>query len=206
MLSCIQGEGVRILIGCEFSGIVRDAFIAQGHDAISCDLLPTESPGPHHMGNVIDFMYSTSWDMAIFHPPCTDLAVSGARWFPEKIKDGRQQKAIEFFMSLANADIPRICIENPIGIMSSVWRKPDQIIQPYRFGHDASKSTCLWLKGLPALTPTKYIEPRIVNGKRRWGNQTDSGQNRLPPSEDRWALRSITYSGIAQAMAAQWGA
>jgi site-specific DNA-cytosine methylase len=138
--------------------------------------------------------------MAIFHPPCTHLAVSGARYFAEKRADGRQQEAIDFFMMLANARIPRICIENPVGIMSTIWRKPDQIIQPWQFGHPESKKTCLWLKGLPKLVPTNILPMR-----KQWENQTPSGQNKLGPSADRWKLRSRTYRGIAEAMAASWG-
>lgn len=199
---------MRILVACEFSGTVRDALIANGHDAVSCDLLPTESPGPHIQDDVLSHL-GDGWDAMIGHPPCTDLAVSGAWRFKEKRLAGKQQSSIRFFMALATADIPRICIENPVSIMSTVWRKPDQIIQPYQFGHDASKRTCLWLKNLPPLRPTKFVQPRVVQsgpyrGMRRWANQTDSGQNRLGPSEDRWKLRSQTYSGVAEAMADQW--
>mgnify|MGYP003153039949 FL=1 len=195
---------MRILIACEYSGSVRDAFIARGHDAVSCDLLPTEAPGPHYQGSVLD-MLDDRWDMMIAFPPCTHLATSGARWFKEKREDGRQQQGIDFFMALANANIEKIAIENPIGIMSTQWRKPDQIIQPYEYGHDASKATCLWLKGLPSLVSTGHVEPRIVDGKRRWANQTNSGQNVLGPSPDRWKVRSKTFQGIADAMANQWG-
>jgi hypothetical protein len=195
---------MRILIACEYSGTVRDAFIKAGHDAMSCDLLPTESPGPHYQGDVRDVIHA-QWDLMIAHPPCTDLAVSGAAWFKEKKINGSQAASISFFMMLAKADIPKICIENPVCIMSSLWRKPDQIIQPNQFGHDASKSTCLWLKGLLPLIPTKHIEPRMVDGKPRWANQTDSGQNNLTPSDERSKLRAETYSGIADAMAQQWG-
>jgi site-specific DNA-cytosine methylase len=140
----------------------------------------------------------------IAHPPCTHLSVSGARWF--KDKQPEQAAALDFVRYLMECDIPQIAIENPVSIISSRIRKPDQIIQPYQFGHDASKKTCLWLKGLPILRPTKFINPRLVDGKNRWANQTDSGQNKLGPSADRWALRSMTYPGIADAMAAQWGA
>jgi hypothetical protein len=178
---------------------------------MSCDLLPTEVPGPHYAGDVRDLLHFP-WDLLIAHPPCTHLSVSGAAHFDAKRLDGRQQAAVSFFMSLAKADVPRIAIENPVCIMSSLWRRPDQIIQPYQFGHDASKSTCLWLKGLPPLRPTSFVEPRRVewpvgSGEfvDRWDNQTDSGQNKLPPSDDRWKIRSETYTGIAQAMAAQWG-
>lgn len=182
---------MRWLIGCEFSGVVRDAFIKLGHDAVSCDLLPTEVPGPHYQGNVMDIV-NDGWDGAIFHPPCTHLAVSGARWFPQKIADGRQQEGIDFFMQLVNADIPRIAIENPIGIMSTVYRKPDQIIQPWQFGYGETKATCLWLKNLPLLIPTNIVDGR------------EARIHKLPPSPDRGKLRSITYQGIADAMARQY--
>ena len=195
---------MRILVACEYSGAVRDAFIAMGHDAVSCDLLPTETPGPHYQGSVLDIL-DDGWDMMIAFPPCTHLATSGARWFKEKREDGRQQQGIDFFMALATANIEKIAIENPIGIMSTQWRKPDQIVQPYEYGHDASKATCLWLKGLPSLVPTEHVEPRIVDGKKRWTNQTNSGQNVLGPSPDRWKVRSKTFQGIADAMAQQWG-
>ena len=184
---------MRVLVACEYSGAVRDAFRAMGHDAVSCDLLPTDVPGPHHQGSVIDII-NDGWDMMIGFPPCTHLAVSGARWFAAKRADGRQQQAIDFFMALANADIPKIAIENPVCIMSTQWRKPDQIIQPWQFGHGETKATCLWLKGLKKLRPTDIVdgrEPRI------W---------KLPPSADRWKIRSKTFAGVAQAMAQQWGA
>ncbi len=193
---------MRVLIACEYSGIVRDAFLARGHDAMSCDLLPSESPGPHYCGDVRDILRD-GWDMMIAHPPCTHLSVSGARWFKDKSQE--QAEALEFVRVLLNAPIPRIALENPVSIISTRIRKPDQIIQPWQFGHDASKSTCLWLVNLAPLVETSLVEPRIVEGRRRWANQTDSGQNKLPPSEDRWKERSRTYLGIAQAMAAQWG-
>lgn len=196
---------MKVLVACEFSGVVRDAFAEKGHDAWSCDLLPTERPGQHIQGDVLNVLNEDGWDLMIAHPECTHLAVSGALRFKEKIADGRQQAAIDFFMRLVNAPIRRICIENPVCIMSTRFRKPDQIIQPWQFGHDASKATCLWLKGLPKLKPTRLIPPRIVNGKKRWANQTDSGQNRLGPSPERAAIRSRTYLGIAKAMAEQWG-
>lgn len=195
---------MRVLIACEYSGAVRDAFIREGHDAMSCDLLPTDSPGPHHQGNVMDII-DRGWDLLIAHPPCTYLCSSGLHW--NKRVPGRQEKtenALRFVEELLAAPIPMIAIENPIGCISTRIRKADQTIQPYQFGHDASKATCLWLKGLPTLKPTRYVEPRIVNGLKRWANQTDSGQNRLPPSKDRWKIRSETYSGIAEAMAQQW--
>ena len=195
---------MRVLIACEYSGAVRDAFIREEHDAMSCDLLPTDVPGPHHQGNVMDII-DQGWDLLIAHPPCTYLCSSGLHW--NKRVPGRQEKtenALRFVEELLAAPIPMIAIENPIGCISTRIRKADQTIQPYQFGHDASKATCLWLKGLPPLKPTRYVEPRIVNGLKRWGNQTDSGQNRLPPSKDRWKIRSETYSGIAEAMAQQW--
>ena len=190
---------MRILVACEFSGIVRDAFASRGHDSWSCDLLETEAPGQHLKGDVLGHL-DDGWDMMVAHPPCDHLACSGARWFKEKRADGRQQQGIDFFMALAEAPIDRIAVENPVGIMSTLWRKPDQIIQPYQFGHPESKKTCLWLKGLPCLSPTDEVEPM-----GRWANQTPSGQNKLGPSPDRWKIRSRTYTGIAAAMADQWG-
>lgn len=208
---------MKVLIACEFSGIVRDAFIAKGHDAVSCDLLPTERPGPHYQGNVIDVLYNnlyltTDWDMMIAHPPCTHLSSSGAAHFAAKRADGRQQRGIDFFLSLTKTDIPKVCIENPMGIMSTHYRKPNQVIQPYEYGHDASKGTCLWLKGLSPLIPTEIIPPHHhVPSKRtgkslpRWSNQCPSGADNLSPGPDRGKLRSTTYQGIADAMADQWG-
>jgi len=183
---------MRILIACEYSGKVRDAFISKGHDAMSCDILETEKPGPHYKGDVRDILYD-GWDMLVGFPPCTHLASSGARWFKEKQADGRQQDGVDFFMLLANSSIPKIALENPVGIMSSRYRKPDQIIQPWQFGHGETKSTCLWLTGLPKLVPTNIVEGREP---RMW---------KLPPSEDRAKIRSETYQGIASAMADQWG-
>lgn len=189
---------MKILVACEFSGIVRDAFLARGHDAISCDLLPTEAPGPHHQGPLEDFIGAgREWDLIIAHPPCTHLAVSGARWFKGK---GREQEyALAFVSMILNRDCPRIALENPVSIISTRIRKPDQIIQPWQFGHEETKKTCLWLKGLPKLVPTKIMAVRNRN-------LTPSGQNKLGPSPDRWKLRSATYQGIADAMADQWGA
>ena len=183
---------MRVLVACEYSGRVRDAFIQAGHDAMSCDLLPTDSPGPHYQGSVLEILHD-KWDLMIAHPPCTHLAVSGARHFAAKRADGRQQDAIDFFLELARAPIPRIAIENPVCIMSSVWRKPDQTIQPWQFGHGETKATCLWLKNLPHLVPTD-----IVSGR-------EARIHKMPPSPDRWKLRSKTYIGIAEAMANQWG-
>jgi hypothetical protein len=196
---------MKVLVACEFSGIVRDAFIRHGHDAWSCDLLPSERPGPHYQSDIMSVLSKNlEWDLMIAHPPCTHLAVSGARYF--KGKEKLQREAIQFVYDLWwKTNIPRICMENPVSILSTWLDKPDQYIQPYNFGHDASKKTCLWLKNLPLLNHTKYIEPRIVDGKKRWANQTDSGQNRLTPSEHRAGDRSRTYEGIADAMANQWG-
>ena len=196
---------MRVLVACEFSGTVRDAFIRGGHEAMSCDLLPTELPGPHYQGNVFDII-EDGWDLMIAHPPCTHLAVSGARHFAKKREDGRQQEAIEFFMMLARAKIPCYAIENPIGIMSNIWRKPDQIIQPYEYGHETTKATCLWLKGLPLLKPTNIVDKGAIwtakSGKRmsQWFYETSL----LRPKE-REKMRNKTFDGIAQAMADQWG-
>lgn len=181
---------MRVLVACEFSGIVRDAFIRRGHDAISCDLLPTEAPGPHIQGDVLDIVAGGGYDLMIAHPPCTHLSVSGARWFKEKRNE--QMTAIGFFMLLAAAPIKRICIENPICIMSRVWRRPDQIIHPWQFGHGEVKATCLWLKGLPPLRPTNIVEGR------------EAKVHKCPPGPDRWKIRSRTYQGIAEAMSSQW--
>lgn len=191
---------MRILVACEYSGRVRDAFIAKGHDAWSCDLLPSETKGPHIQGDVFKIL-DDGWDMMIAHPPCTHLAVSGARHFAKKQASGEQQEALAFVQALLDAPIERICLENPISIISSRIRKPNQIIQPWQFGEPESKATCLWLKNLPLLVPTRVL-PLPLSGK--WQNQTPSGQNRLSPSPDRWKIRSRTYLGIAQAMAEQW--
>ena len=196
---------MRVLVACEYSGTVRDAFIARGHDAMSCDLLPTDVPGPHYQGDVLDVL-GDGWDLMVAHPPCTYLSVSGMHWTRRGLRDPQlTEDALAFVRLLMDAPIRRIAIENPVSIISSRIRKPEQVIQPWMFGHDASKKTCLWLKGLPPLRPTQIVEPRIVNGRKRWGNQTDSGQNRLSPSPDRWKIRSATYAGIAAAMADQWG-
>lgn len=196
---------MKILVACEYSGTVRDAFIAAGHDAMSCDLLPTDQPGPHYEGDVTDII-NDGWDLMVAHPPCTYLSVSGMHWTRRGLRDPQlTEDALAFVQLLLDAPIERIALENPISVISSRIRKPDQIINPWQFGHDASKKTCLWLKNLPPLVPTEIIAPRIVNGKKRWANQTDSGQNRLPPSDDRWKIRSETYAGIARAMAEQWG-
>jgi site-specific DNA-cytosine methylase len=181
---------MRVLIACEYSGTVRDAFLARGHDAMSCDLLPTDTPGPHHQGDVRDIL-GDGWDLMIAHPPCTHLAVSGARWFRDK--QAEQAEALDFVRLLLDAPIFRIALENPVSIISSRIRKPDQIIQPWQFGHGETKATCLWLKNLPVLVPTDVVDGR------------EARVHRLPPSPDRWKLRSATYTGIAAAMADQWG-
>lgn len=252
---------MKVLVACEYSGRVRDAFLALGHDAMSCDLLPTDVPGPHYQGDVFDLDLS-QYDLMIARPPCTYLSVSGMHWTTRGLRDPQlTEDALAFVQRLMDAPIQRIAIENPISVISSRIRKPDQIIQPWWFGEDASKKTCLWLKNLPPLQPTKIIAPRgwslvqmagdmleceecgepfcpehndhyadcdcigpmeddvelkdnsgylfgtrvSPTPKQVWGNQTDSGQNKLAPSADRWKLRSTTYQGIADAMASQWG-
>lgn len=196
---------MKILIGCEYSGIVREAFKAIGFTGtMSCDLLPTEIPGNHYQGDIRDILY-LGWDLLIVFPPCTYLRSSGLHW--NKNNPERREKtedALEFVKELLDAPIQHIALENPVGCISTRICPPDQYVQPHEFGHDASKKTGLWLKNLPKLKGTKYVEPRIVNGKKRWANQTDSGQNKLPQTEDRWKLRSQTYQGIADAMADQW--
>lgn len=179
---------MNVLIACEFSGIVREAFRKRGHNATSCDLLPSDLPGVHICCDVATVL-DRDWDMMIAFPPCTDLAASGARWF--KNKD--QSPAKDFFLKLANAPIEKIAIENPVGIMSTIYRKPDQIVQPWWFGHGETKATCLWLKNLPKLMPTEIVDGR------------EDKIHRMPPSKDRWKNRSRTYQGIAEAMADQWG-
>ena len=190
---------MRVLIACERSGVVRDAFISRGHDAVSCDLVASEAPGPHVIGDALELARSGMWDMMIAFPPCTHLAVSGARYFAEKRADGRQQRGLQFVRDLMAAPIERIAVENPVGIISTQIRKPDQIIQPWQFGEDASKKTCLWLQNIPPLMATGVIV------KKRYANQTPSGQNKLGPSATRAMERSRTYAGIADAMASQWG-
>jgi len=203
---------VKILIACEYSGIVRDAFTAKGHDVTSCDLLPTERPGKHYEGDVYDILYQDDWEMMIAHPDCTYLCSSGLHW-NNKI-EGRAEKteeALEFITDLWTCGIPKICLENPVGCINTrlKFMPRPQYIQPYNFGEDASKKTGLWLKGLRPLRATKQIEGRKVkkNGRiyRRWSNQTDSGQNNLGPSKTRGKDRSLTYQGLADAMAKQWG-
>ena len=217
---------MRVLVACEYSGRVRQAFRDFGHDAWSCDLLPSEDNSPYHIQGDILPLLNQGWDLMVAHPPCTYLAVSGLHWNkkdPERA--AKTEEALEFVWTLMNAPIPRIAIENPVSCISSRIRKPDQIIQPWWFGEDASKKTCLWLKNLPLLTPTQTVEgklyccgaplpnedkyscPNCLGGKkpqRIWGNQTPSGQNKLGPSPDRWKERSRTYPGVAKAIAAQW--
>ncbi len=194
---------MKVLIACEFSGRVRDAFIKRGHDAVSCDLLPTELPGPHIQGDVIPHL-TEDWDLMIAHPPCTHLAVSGAAWF--KYKEKEQKKSLEFVKLLLDASIPKIALENPVSIISTRIRKPTQIIQPYEFGEPISKKTCLWLKNLPKLIPTKIVDKgefiTFKSGKRmpKW-----YAEQWRKPKEERMRERSRTFQGIADAMAEQWG-
>lgn len=182
---------MKVLVACEFSGVVRDAFIQRGHEVISCDLLPTEAIGPHFQGDVFSLLERERFDLMIAHPPCTHLAVSGARWF--KDKQIEQAQALEFVRKLMLVNIDKICIENPVSIISSKIRRPDQIIQPWQFGHGETKKTCLWLKNLPLLQPTQIVDGR------------EARIHKMPPSTERWKERSRTFSGIAQAMAQQWG-
>jgi hypothetical protein len=214
---------MRVLIACECSGVIREAFRARGHDAYSNDIKPARDGSPFHIQDDARRAVKLGWGLMIAHPDCTFLTISAA-WaykdgpYHQAVKPGTltgaarraaQVEAYEFFMELYNAPIPRVAMENPVGVVSTLFRKPDQIIQPYQFGDDASKATCLWLRGLPLLRPTQIVEGREVwhNGRavRRWANQTDSGQNRLPPSADRAHLRAETYAGVAAAMAEQWG-
>ena len=222
----LEGE-VRILIACEYSGRVRNAFAALGHEVVSADFEPSEDgSSAHYQGDCFDLIDSQYFDLMVAHPPCTYLSVSGMHWTTRGLRDPKlTEDALEFVQRLMAAPIEKIAIENPVSVISSRIRKPDQIVNPYQFGEDASKKTCLWLKGLPMLTPTKFVEPRMVccgaevpngdkygcpncNGTKvarpRWGNQCDSGQNKLGPSDDRWKERSRTYQGIANAMASQW--
>ena len=183
---------MNVLVGCEFSGAVRNAFLKRGHMAYSCDLIPSDDNSPWHIqADVRDVIHATRWDLAIFHPPCTHLAVSGARWFKDKKQE--QADALEFVRLLLNAPIPRIALENPVSIISTRIRPPDQIIQPWMFGHGETKATCLWLKNLPKLQPTTIVDGR------------EARVHKMPPSPTRWKERSRTYQGIAEAMADQWG-
>jgi hypothetical protein len=208
-----EGQPMKVLIACEFSGVVRDAFIGGGHDAMSCDLLPTETPGPHYQGSVMDIL-DDGWDLMVAHPPCTYLTLTGNKWFKpefaERFPTRHQDRAdaVEFFMALVNASIPKIAIENPIGIMSSRYQKPNQIIQPWQYGHETTKATCLWLKNLPNLVPTNIVSKGEVvvsksgNRMSRWYYETSM----LPLKNGvRAKARSVTFQGIADAMAAQWG-
>ena len=184
---------MRVLVACEFSGTVREAFARLGHDAWSCDILPSEKGGRHLQDDALRVAYNGQWDLMVAHPPCTHLAVSGARHFAEKIADGRQAEALDFVRALLAAPIKYIALENPISIISSRIRKPDQIIQPWQFGHGETKATCLWLKNLPKLQSTSIVKGR------------EARIHRMPPSPDRWKERSRTFHGIASAMAKQWG-
>lgn len=203
---------LRVLIACEFSGIVRDAFRARGHDAWSCDLLPTESPGPHIQDDVLKHL-NDGWDLMIAHPPCTHLAVSGAAWFEKKKADGRQQQGIDLFMRFAAAPVEKYCIENPVGIMSSLWRKPDQVIQPYYFGDEFQKTTCLWLKNLPPLIHIKsddLFDKQTHVGRGEFitfdsGKRMAKWYAMLRADDKRAHIRSKTFPGIAKQMAEQWG-
>lgn len=192
---------MRVLVACEFSGIVRDAFRARGHDAWSCDLFPTERAGPHFQGSVLSLL-KDNWDLMIAHPPCTYLCSSGLHWNKRRPERAElTETALTFVRILLHASIPKIALENPVGCISTRIRRPDQTIQPWQFGHPESKQTCLWLKNLPPLRPTQVC-PLPESG--RWENMTPSGQNKLGPSADRWRIRSRTYTGIAEAMATQW--
>jgi hypothetical protein len=207
-----QVKALRVLVACERSGVVRRAFRALGHIAWSNDLVPADDGSPHHlvMDALVAARLPVGWDLMIAHPPCTYLSASGLHWNARGVfVDGvpramMTERALEFVRALLACDIPHIALENPVGCISTRIAPPTQYIQPYDFGEDASKRTGLWLKGLPPLVPTLHVPPRIVNGKPRWANQTDSGQNRLPPSETRSDERSVTYAGIARAMARQW--
>lgn len=197
---------MKVLVGCEFSGTVRDCFIAMGHDAISCDLLPTESKGPHIVGDVLDVLYNEDWDLAICHPPCTYLSSSGLHW--NNRIPGRAQKteeALAFIAEMWRAPVPKMCIENPVGCINTRldFMPRPQYVQPYNYEEDASKKTGLWLRGLAPLEPTGNIEPRMVDGKPRWGNQTDTGYDKFGGGKGK--ERSVTFFGIASAMALQWG-
>ncbi len=203
---------MKVLVACEFSGRVRDAFLKRGHDAISCDLLPSESPGPHYQGDVKDILYSENFDLLIGHPPCTYLTCTGNKWnLPEyeerfPLRRENRKEAMAFFLELVNAPIPRIAIENPIGIMSTHYREPDQIIQPCEFGHNVRKSTCLWLKNLPLLKPTQIVSPELHQMKNGWKiAQWYIDTMNIRDLKKRSKARSRTFSGIAEAFADQWG-
>jgi len=189
---------MRVLVACEYSGRVRDAFLARGHDAMSCDLLPTDVPGAHYQGDVRDVL-DDGWDLMVAHPPCTHLAVSGARWFKDKLVE--QAEALDFVRLLLDAAIPRIALENPVSIISSRIRKPDQVIQPWQYGHPERKATCLWLKGLPKLRPSNDVSTLMATLPKSVTERV----HRLPPGPERWKERSRTFEGVATAMASQWG-
>lgn len=201
---------MRVLVACEFSGRVREAFRKLGHEAWSCDVLPADDNSPYHIQDDVLKHLDDGWDLMIAHPPCTHLAVSGARYFPEKIADGRQQAALDFVQRLLVADIPMIALENPVSVISSKIRKPTQTIQPYQFGHPETKKTCLWLKGLPKLTPTNVVEPDFMRNHDGSFKLDKKGKKysrihwMTPSHPDRAKLRSLTYQGIADAMANQW--
>lgn len=193
---------LKVLIGCESSGTIREAFRKLGHDAWSLDILPADDNSPFHIQDDVMNHLEDGWDLAVFHPECTHICVSGARWFPQKIADGSQQAAIDFFMKLVNAPIPKIAIENPIGIMSSRYRKPDCIVQPWWFGDPAFKATCFWLKNLPPLVPTDKLPVPLkgTDEHKLW-----SAIHRAPPGPDRWKIRSKSFPGMGRAVAEQWG-
>ena len=210
-------EKLRVLVGCEYSGTVRDAFIAMGHDAMSCDLLPSDAGGPHYQGDIFDII-DDGWDIGIFHPPCTYLTNAGVRWLHEHVLSRRGKKPVisgavrwdymregaEFFKKLLNCNIPKVAVENPIPhkyAIEIIGRKYDQIVQPWMFGHTERKATCFWLRGLPKLIPTNDVKAEMLLLPKKEQNRL----HYLPPSADRWKLRSKTFDGIAQAMAAQWG-
>jgi len=198
---------MKVLLGCEHSGTVRDEFIQlrPEWEVFSCDLLHNDHQN-HITGDVFEVLNQDKWDLLIAHPPCQYLSVSGMHWTTRGLRDPKlTDDAVEFFRKMWTSQVPYICLENPVSVISSRICKPSQIVQPYQFGDDASKKTCLWLQNLPKLQPTEYFPPgRIINGKPRWSNQLDSGHNNLPPSKDRWKIRSTTYPGIAKAMATQW--
>lgn len=199
---------MRVLIGCETSGKMRRAFAARGHDTWSCDLLPADDETDHHLVCDVRDLLDDGWDLAVFHPPCcTYLTVAGLHWNTrDPARAAKTEAALELVQQLMDAPIHKIALENPVSCISSRIRKPDQIVQPYEFGHDASKKTCFWLKNLPPIVSRwPRVPGRLVNGRERWANQTDSGQNKLPPSKDRWKLRSETYDNIALAAAEAWG-
>lgn len=202
---------MKVLVACEYSGRVREAFRRLGHDAWSCDLLPSDDNSPYHIQDDVLNHLDEGWDLMVAHPPCTHLAVSGAAWFKEKIADGRQQAALDFVQTLLDASIPKIALENPVSVISTKIRKPDQIIQPYHFGHPETKKTCLWLKNLPALVHTNVVEPDYMRNEDgsfkvdKKGHRYSRIHWMSRSDKNRWKLRSLTYQGVADAMADQWG-